>query len=149
MHYAKRIVQVGVRSVAQEEMRLCNGDKVKTHFAMQTRDFARAIPRIVDQLGELVYLSVDLSVFDPSVVPCSGNPLPGGLGWYDVLDLIREVARRKSIVSADITELTPMPHQSVSELAAARLAYKIIGYVAARKTGQFGAGRSPRTARVK
>jgi agmatinase len=149
MHYVRRIVQVGIRSVSKEELKYCNTDKVRTHLMIQNRDLSKLIPKVVEELSEHVYVSIDVDGLDPSVIPGTGTPVPGGLGWYETLDLLREVAKHRTIVSGDITELAPVPDMNQSEFTAAKLAYKLIGYVAAKKLGRLPGVRSPRTARVK
>jgi agmatinase len=150
MHYVKKIVQVGIRSVSTDEFKYCNSEKVRTHFMYNHRDMSKLIPQVLDELSETVSISIDVDGLDPSVIPGTGTPVPGGLQWWGTMDLLREVARHKTVVAADIVELAPIPGIQVSEFATAKLAYKIIGYVAAKKLGKLGAPRvAHRTARVK
>ena len=84
--------------------------------------------RVVGHLGERVYITVDIDVFDPSLVPGTGTPQPGGLGWYDVTALLRRVFAEFDVVAADIVEVAPIPGSHVSEFVAARLAAKMVMY---------------------
>ncbi|MFN3288686.1 MAG: arginase family protein, partial [Sphingomonadaceae bacterium] len=84
---------------------------------------------VLDALGDRpVYLTIDLDGLDPSVIPGTGTPEPGGLSWYQALDLLRPLLERKNVVGCDILELSPIAGENVSEFAAAKLIYKIIGY---------------------
>ena len=125
------VVQVGVRALSREEACLVAAERVKTFFARDlAREFASAIPRVISAVSTPhVYLSVDVDGFDPSVVPGTGTPEPGGLGWWDVLALARALASARRILAFDVVETLPSAGQVVSEFAAARLIYKIMGYV--------------------
>jgi len=116
--------QVGIRSVSEEEIEYIEKVGIKTIF------FAPELPidKIVSTLKENVYITFDLDGLDPSIMPATGTPEPGGLGWYEVLRLIKEVAKQKKIVGADVVELDPIPGVSFPDFTAAKLAYKIINY---------------------
>jgi agmatinase len=84
--------------------------------------------RILDGLdGKPVYLTVDLDYFDPSVIPATGTPEPGGGAWWPTLRFLDELFRRASVVGCDLVELAPAPGLHLADFAAARLAYKLIG----------------------
>jgi len=80
-------------------------------------------------LPERIYITFDLDGLDPSVVPGTGTPEPGGLGWWDALALLRRACTERSVVGFDIVELLPEPPSRVSDFAAARLIFKILGYL--------------------
>ena len=80
----------------------------------------------IDRLTDNVYLTIDLDGFDPSVVPSTGTPLPGGLGWYQVIDFLELLIKTKKIVGFDVVELCPNPAEKSSDVLAAVLVYKII-----------------------
>ncbi len=119
------ITAVGIRSVSEEEASFIKKSGLASHIFL-----APEVPleKIIKQLSDKVYVTVDIDGFDPSFVPSTGTPEPGGLAWYQVINLLKEVARKKKIVGADIVELAPIPGQSASNFLAAKLAYKIIGY---------------------
>jgi agmatinase len=75
-----------------------------------------------------VYVSVDVDSLDPSVMPSTGTPEPGGLYWYDVLGLLRKTFHNKNVIGMDIVELAPMSGNLGPDVLAAKLAYKSIGY---------------------
>ncbi|MDP3093730.1 MAG: agmatinase [bacterium] len=118
------ITAVGIRSQDETEAEYIKKEKIKSIF------YAPQIPvqKIISTLSKNVYLTFDVDGLDPSIMPATGTPEPGGLGWYEVLDLIREVAKTKRIVGADVVELSPLPGIVFPDFLAAKLAYKIIGY---------------------
>lgn len=128
-------VQVGIRSLSEEEAQAIPRLRTKIFWA---RDIARApldswIPLVVENLSQHVYLTVDLDGFDPSYVPATGTPEPGGLDWYQVTSLIRAVAKARKIVAADVVELLPQHGDHAADFLAAKLVYKILGYVFCQK----------------
>jgi agmatinase len=120
------VVQVGIRSMDKGELE--NIDLKRVLFAEKIRNQKDWINNVVGMLTENVYLTVDLDVFDPSILPSTGTPEPGGLGWYEVLDLIKEVIKKKNLVGFDVVELAPNPKERASDFIAAKLIYKIIAY---------------------
>jgi agmatinase len=117
--------QVGIRNLNAEIKDYFKGGQAKgVHFAPK-------IPtaEILKGLSKNVYLTVDVDVFDPSIMPSTGTPEPGGLGWYEVLNLIEKVAKAKNIVGADVVELAPIPGIVAPDFLAAKLVYKIISCI--------------------
>lgn len=119
------VTQVGIRSIDESEADYIKKKKIKTIFYAPNLD----INKIVTTLRKNVYLTFDLDVLDPSIMPSVGTPEPGGLGWYEVLDLIEKVAKNKNIVGADVVELCPIPGFHAPDFLAAKLVYKIISYI--------------------
>jgi agmatinase len=119
-----KIVHVGIRSMCEEEAENVKKKKIRTiHFAPKVD-----IEKILSQLTDNVYLTFDLDCFDPSIMPSVGTPEPGGLGWYEILNLIKKVAKYKNIVGFDVVELCPIKNLIFPDFLAAKLVYKIIGY---------------------
>lgn len=118
-------VQVGIRSIDPETKNYLKKERIKNVF------MAPEIPKkkILNGLTKNVYLTIDLDVFDPSIMPSVSTPVPGGLGWYEVLDLIETLAKNKNIVGADIVELCPIPGLIAPNILAAKLTYKIISHI--------------------
>ena len=112
------ITQVGIRSMSE-------GEQAENIF------LAPEIPvdKIIATLKENVYLTFDLDGLDPSIMPSTGTPEPGGLGWYETLKLIKEVAKKRKIIGADVVELDPIPGLAAPDFLAAKLVYKIINYI--------------------
>ena len=126
------LVQVGMRSCSREEADFIRERKLVVHWA---RDVVGRVAYHREVLAVLedrpVFVTVDLDGFDPSLVPATGTPEPGGLLWFDVTRLLAMVARHCKVVGADITELAPTPDgifSRPSEFLAARLAAKMVAY---------------------
>ncbi len=123
---------LGVRSYSQKEQQLLQVAPRLTLF--KARDLQSDIgwQAMLTHLSSLpgpVYLTVDLDVLDPGVLPGVGTPEPGGLSYYQVLDIMAALSQRGPIVGLDLLELAPIPGQRVSEFTAARLLYKALGYI--------------------
>ncbi len=123
------VVPVGIRSVSQEEHRFAKRAKIKPISARECMFEDNSLDHMMDQLGDDVYVTIDIDGFDPSLAPGTGTPEPGGLDWYQVTGLLQLVALEKRIVAADVVEVSPIPGQCMTEYLAARLIYKLIGYV--------------------
>ncbi|MEJ5364279.1 MAG: agmatinase [Desulfosoma sp.] len=124
------LVQVGLRSMTRQEHRLIRERGIPAFFAEEVvRGGDAVVTRIVEGLGPNVYVSIDLDVLDPSVMPAVGTPEPGGLGWYDLLALLRAVTVRCRVVGFDVMELCPIPGMVAPDFLAARLVHKILAYI--------------------
>ena len=120
------IVQVGIRSMDFSEKAFM--EKENVFFAEDICRDRNWVRKVVSRLADNVYITVDLDVFDPSVMPSVGTPEPGGLSWYDVLTLMRTVCRRKNVVGFDVVELCPSQSSRASDFCAAKLIYKLLSY---------------------
>ena len=134
--FGAKLVQVGVRSISEEEDRfLRKSETVKTFYASEVRDNLADVTRgIVSSLSGNVYISIDLDAFDPGIMPAVGTPEPGGLDWFEVVDILRDVMRSDcSIVGFDIMELSPLPGIVAPDFLAAKLCYRLMGWVLAKR----------------
>jgi len=124
------LAQVGMRGASAEELALVRERGLRPLWAheLQSSPPETWIRRVLDQLGPRVYVTVDVDGLDPSVMPGTGTPVPGGLSWYQLLALLRAVGAEREVVGCDCVELAPIPGQRASEFAAALLVYKMIGY---------------------
>jgi agmatinase len=120
------IVQVGIRSMDISEKPAMQRDRV--FFAENIHDNTAWIAQVVDKLTEPVYITIDLDAFDPSIMPSTGTPEPGGLRWYDALALLKAVCRQRNVVGLDVVEMCPVPNQWAPDFLAAKLIYKILSY---------------------
>lgn len=120
------IVQVGIRSLDADELPRLDTSRVV--FAHQTRD-AGWIDRAVSLVGPKVYVTIDLDGFDPSLVPATGTPEPGGLSWWQVDDLLRRLTGQSTVVGFDVVELCPRPGAHASEFVAARLVHRFLSLI--------------------
>lgn len=123
------IVPVGIRSLSQEEHSFIGEAGIKPIYAEDLILARDSIKHIIDSLSNEVYITIDLDVLDPSIMSAVGTPEPGGIGWYELLGLLREVAQSKSIVGFDLVELCPAEGPLSCAFLAAKLAYKLIGYI--------------------
>jgi agmatinase len=121
-------VQVGIRSISEEEAEVIAEKKWPVFSARKTRAMRGDYSAIADALTEEVYVTVDLDCFDPATVPGVGTPEPGGLDWYELTEIVGQVARRRKIVGFDIMELMPLGGQVRSDFLAARLTYRLWGW---------------------
>lgn len=118
------IVQVGIR--ASDSGELSSMDRERVFFAHEIQGNDRWIEKAVGLLSENVYLTVDLDVFDPSVMPSTGTPEPGGMGWYQVLTFVDKVIANRNLVGFDVVELCPSPVNKAPDFMAAKLIYRIL-----------------------
>lgn len=128
------IVQVGIRSQTKEEYELIKRKGIHTFYMHDILKNTHWKDEVVSVLSDNVYLTIDLDGFDPSIAPAVGTPEPGGLMWYDVLDLIKLVIKNRIMIGCDIVELSPHPYSIATDFLAARLAYKIISNLVYTKT---------------
>lgn len=125
-------VQVGIRSGSMEEWELVRARGLAVFRAQDIapRPATEWVPRVLDALPDgPVFVTIDLDGFDPSVIPGTGTPEPGGLGWWQGLALLRAVCAQRQVVGFDVVELEPQAGSRVTDFAAARLAYKLMGYL--------------------
>lgn len=124
-------VQVGIRSFSPEEAQLIRQRGYTPFYAHKIDPCDDSwIDLVVEALPETVYITLDLDGLDPSVIPGTGTPEPGGLSYRQVVKLIREVGKKRNVVAADINELVKIEGCQVSEYTAAKLASKIFVYCA-------------------
>jgi agmatinase len=124
--YTRNIVSVGIRSMDASERP--NADDRRMFFAHAIYDSDKWIDAAVGLLSDTVYITIDLDVFDPGIMPSTGTPEPGGLGWYQVLKLLRSVSKSKRIVGFDVVELCPSDNRAPDFLAA-KLIYTLLSYI--------------------
>lgn len=120
------VFQVGIRSMDAEERP--NIDPKKVFFAEIMRQDKSWPDKVLSILSPNVYITIDLDVFDPSIMPSTGTPEPGGMGWYEILDLIQRVNEKFNIVGFDVVELCPNEHDRAPDFLASKLIYKILSY---------------------
>ncbi|MBN2431623.1 MAG: agmatinase [Acidobacteria bacterium] len=122
-----KVVQVGIRSISIEEFEEIPRLPLTVVYAHEFfRDRAASIDKILENLTENVYITFDLDGFDPSVIPATGTPEPGGFLWQDAMELLEKVFAAKHVVGSDIVELSPVENLPASSFIAAKLVYKMI-----------------------
>jgi len=120
------LIQVGIRSMDVIEKTVM--DQEKTYFAHEMALEDTWVDTAIDQMTENVFITIDLDVFDPSILPSTGTPEPGGLLWYETLDFLKQVFKEKNVVGFDIVELCPNKIDKSSDFLAAKLYYKMLSY---------------------
>jgi agmatinase len=123
------LTQVGIRSMCAEEAEFRKSSSVKTFFAADLANNDIPAGKIFSGLEENLYITIDLDVFDPSIMPATGTPEPGGLSWYTVLAILREACRKHKIIGFDVVELCPMPYNVAPDFLASKLIYRMLGYI--------------------
>lgn len=123
-------VQVGIRSISADEARsLESGLPTKIFWARDIVGKTGWIDEAIDSLTENVYLTIDIDGLDPSLVPTTGTPEPGGLGWYETLTLIRKLAAKKRVVGMDLVEYSYFENYDSPAFLCAKLVYKSLAYI--------------------
>jgi N1-aminopropylagmatine ureohydrolase len=128
IHEICPIIQVGIRSLSSEENQFLTKNKMHPYYISTSSTDLPPPEDIVRTISEHVYVSIDLDVFDPSVIGAVGTPEPGGMHWFEVLNLLRCVSRNKHVIGFDLVELCPGINDHSATYLAAKLAYKFIGY---------------------
>jgi len=121
------VVQVGIRSMDVVEKPYLAKDRI-----FYAKDIVGGhsswIDEVIEKLNYHVYVTIDLDGFDPSVMPATGTPEPGGLGYYDVINLMRKLIAKKKLVGFDVVELCPIQNNKASEFLASKLIYQLLSY---------------------
>lgn len=120
------LIQVGIRSMDVIETTVI--DEEKTYFAHELATDEFWMDSAIDQMTDNVFITFDLDALDPSILPSTGTPEPGGLFWYETLEFLKKVFEEKNVVGFDIMELCPNPNEKSSDFLAAKLYYKMLSY---------------------
>lgn len=123
------LVQVGIRSMSKEEGDYLPQSKVKSYSADYVSENKNWAETICKDLRGDVFITIDLDVFDPSIMSATGTPEPGGLYWRDVLQLLRLVSRKCNIRGFDVVELAPLSGVVAPDFMASKLIYRLMGYM--------------------
>lgn len=128
LDFAERVTQVGIRSLSVEEAEAVPSLTTTIFYDHNMRRDPAWMDRVIDSLGEKVYVTIDVDGLDPAIMPSTGTPEPGGLGWYETLELLRRVIERRQVVGCDVVELSPIPGLAAPNFLCAKLIYKILAY---------------------
>lgn len=129
----KSLVQIGIRNISNEKKEGAEFDFYKKNQGRIKIFWARdkekwQIEDILQNLEKDVYLTFDVDVFDPSIMPSTGTPEPGGLYWNEVLKIFKQVFLKKNVIASDVVELCPIKDFPSPDFMVAKLIHKIIGY---------------------
>jgi agmatinase len=120
------LIQVGIRSMDKSEKLLMDKERVFFAHEMNLDDYW--MDNAIDLMTNNVFITIDLDAFDPSILPSTGTPEPGGLFWNETLHFLRRVFSEKNVVGFDIVELCPNSKEKSSDFLAAKLYYKMLSY---------------------
>jgi agmatinase len=122
-------IQVGIRSQDIEEVELVKKNNLKLFYSKDIYDNNDWMMDVISRLTNNVYITIDIDALDPSIMPSTGTPEPGGLQWYQILRFLRKVAKQKNIIGFDVVELAPQKNNPAPDFLVAKLVYKLIGYI--------------------
>lgn len=132
---AKRIIevtsltQVGIRSLSKDES-IKKYKNLNTFFMRDMLKDKDWVQDVIDSLAnDRVYVTIDMDAFDPSIMPSVGTPEPGGMGWYETLELLKALTEEKEVIGFDVVELAPVPANVGPDFLTAKLIYKFLSYI--------------------
>jgi agmatinase len=121
------LVQVGIRSMSAEELPFVDDKRI---FYSQDLYYNKQLYKsAIDKLSENVYITIDLDVFDPSLMPSTGTPEPGGPDYFEIMHFLRNVTGSRNVVGFDVVELCPSPASKFPDFVAAKVIYQLLSYV--------------------
>jgi len=120
------LVQTGIRSMSAGERKIADMDRI--FFAHDLYYDKSLYSRALDKLTENVYITVDLDVFDPSLIPSTGTPEPGGPGYFEIMHFLRDVVSCRNVIGFDVVELCPSSSNKAPDFVAARIIYQLLSY---------------------
>jgi agmatinase len=127
------LVQAGIRSMSAEEAAFMKESAIRIFSADFILEEQLWWEKIAENLSGDVYITIDIDVLDPSIMPATGTPEPGGIYWKDILRLVKAVSSRCRVRGFDVVELSPIPGMVAPDFLAAKLVYRIIGYLTETK----------------
>ena len=120
------VVQVGIRSMSAEELPYVEKDRIfYAHELYNDKDLYK---KALDKLSENVYITIDLDVFDPSLMPSTGTPEPGGPEYFELMHFLRDVIKSRNVVGFDVVELCPSATNKAPDFIAAKVIYQLLSY---------------------
>jgi agmatinase len=121
------VVQTGIRSISKEELPYVDGERI--FYSYQLYSDKSNYKKAADLLSENVYITIDLDVFDPSLMPSTGTPEPGGPDYFELMNFLKEVAAARNIVGFDVVELCPSGTNKAPDFVAAKIIYQLLSYI--------------------
>jgi agmatinase len=125
-HEFAPVVQVGIRSMSAEELPFVERDRI--FFSHELYYDKSLYHRALDKLTGNVYITIDLDVFDPSIMPSTGTPEPGGPPYFELLHFMRDVIKSRNVVGFDVVELCPSETNKSPDFIAAKIIYQLLSY---------------------
>jgi agmatinase len=127
------ICQIGLRSLSWEEKQFSTRKKLKSLYMSDLASNTASTDRIAESLGQDVYITIDVDVLDPSIMPAVGTPEPDGMSWRQIVDILKSVTLHKHVVGFDLMEFCPGEGTHSCAFLLAKLAYKLIGYAVSQQ----------------
>ena len=121
------VVQTGIRSMSADELPYADPERI--FYAHELYYHKHLYSKAIDKLTENVYVTIDLDVFDPSLMPSTGTPEPGGPDYFELLHFLKVVAAKKNIVGFDVVELCPSASNRAPDFIAAKVIYQLLSYI--------------------
>jgi agmatinase len=125
------IVQLGIRSMAVDE--LPNADMNNIYPAHKLNSDKSLYRKALNSIKHNVYITIDLDGFDPSLIPSTGTPEPGGPGYYEIMNFLRDVSSARNVVGFDVVELCPNPANKMPDFVASKIIYQLLSYIFSKK----------------
>lgn len=125
-HEFASLVQVGIRSMSAEEVPFIETDRI--FFSHELYYDKSLYKKALDKLTDNVYITIDLDVFDPSLMPSTGTPEPGGPSYFELLHFLRDIIKARNVVGFDVVELCPSPTNKAPDFIAAKIIYQLLSY---------------------
>lgn len=129
------ITQVGIRNISKEEADWMEEEQPNINIFWARNQDKWNFSDIIWGLSDNVYLTIDIDGLDSGIMPATGTPEPGGMTWYQLMELIKQLCIRKNVVGADVVEYAPIPGLHAPSFLCAKLLYKMIGYRFALELG--------------
>jgi agmatinase len=120
------IVQVGIRSMSVDEKPYVERDRI--FYSYELFNDKSLYAKALDKLNENVYITIDLDVLDPSLMPSTGTPEPGGPPYFELMHFLREVITHRNVVGFDVVELCPSETNKAPDFIAAKIIYQLLSY---------------------
>lgn len=120
------VIQTGIRSMSREEISVM--DRSRVFFAHEIYSGKTGYQDAIGMLTENVYITIDLDVFDPSLMPSTGTPEPGGPSYFEIMHFLKDVIMQRNVVGFDIVELCPSPGNKAPDFIAAKIIYQLLSY---------------------
>jgi agmatinase len=121
-------LQIGIRSMSAEEAERVKRDKLALYTMYDYWHKEEELHAVLERLPDPVFITLDVDVFDWSVIQSTGTPEPGGFFWDEVLSLLHAIFAQKHVVGCDVVELSYQEHDRNSSFAVAKLIYKMLGF---------------------
>lgn len=123
------LVQIGVRDLCLEEVEFRKKYNITCHDAENLVEHGLPLRPLPENFPQLIYISFDVDALDPSIMPATGTPVPGGLNWYDTLKLLNSCVKNRTVIGFDVVEFAPIPSLHFADYTIAKLIYLMMGII--------------------